>query len=124
MSLTNSKLSKLVALINTPHFVRTPFLISYLITFSLSLFVLVIYLRIQPAVPLFYSLARPTQHLVSKEWLFLIPALSGAISVTHLVLINIFEEYDQLIRLLFSWTTVAIQLVLAVAVIRSILIVL
>jgi hypothetical protein len=117
-------LSKLIALINTPQFVRTPFLVSYLITFSLSLFVLVIYLRIQPSVPLFYSLPRPTQHLVSKEMLFLIPALSGAISVSHLILINIFEEYDQLIRLLFSWTTVAIQLVLAIAVVRSIMIVL
>jgi hypothetical protein len=124
VTLKNTKLKKIFSLINTPQFVRTPFLISYLITFSLSLFVLVIYLRIQPTVPLFYSLARPTQHLVPKEWLFIVPALSGAISVSHLILINIFEEYDQLIRLLFSWTTVAIQIVLAVAVIRSILIVL
>jgi hypothetical protein len=107
-----------LALLSTPRFVRTPFLISYLCTFSLSLLTLVSYFRIQPQIPLFYSLARPAEHLAAKEWLFLIPAISGAISFIHLLLINVFHDYDRTLITLFSWTTVAIQVVLSLALIR------
>lgn len=123
MSVKKVKLKYLVSLLNTPRFIRTPFLISYLCTLSLSLLVLVAYFRIQPQVPLFYSLARPAEHLASKEWLFLIPAISGAISFIHLILINIFHEYDRLLIQLFSWTTVAVQIVLSLALIRILVII-
>ncbi len=105
-------------LLNTPRFVRNPFLISYLCTFSLSLLVLVMYFKIQPQVPLFYSLARPAEQLASKEWLFVIPAISGAISFIHLILLNSYLEYDRMILKLFSWSTVALQLVISLGLLR------
>src|SRR5687768_781612 len=123
MRLKPLRVRYLLSLLNTPRFVRTPFLISYLCTFSLSLMVLVSYFQVQPQVPLFYSLARPAQHLAAKEWLFLIPALSGAISFIHLLLINTFHEYDRTLITLFSWTTVAVQVVLSLALLRVLLII-
>ncbi len=123
MRLKPVRVRYILALLNTPRFVRTPFLISYLCTFSLSLGVLVSYFRIQPSIPLFYSLARPAEHLASKEWLFLIPALSGAISFIHLMVINIFHEYDRMLIVLFSWTTVAIQVILSLALLRILFII-
>ncbi len=116
-------LNSVLALLSTPRYVRVPFLISYLCTFTLTLFVLVFYFRVQPQVPLFYSLARPAEHLASKEWLFLIPAISGAISFIHLMIINLFHEYERLLIQLFSWSTVGIQIILSLALFRVLLII-
>ena len=76
------------------------------------------YFKIQPQVPLFYSLARPAEQLASKEWLFVIPAISGAISFIHLILLNSYLEYDRMILKLFSWSTVALQLVISLGLLR------
>gem|GEM_PF-426688 len=110
-------------LLNTPRFVRNPFLISYLCTFSLTLLVLVMYFKVQPQVPLFYSLARPAEQLAAKEWLFIIPAISGTISFTHLLLINSFLEYDRMILKLFSWSTVGLQVIITLGLLRILFII-
>lgn len=106
-----------------PHFVRTPFLLSFLIGLVLSLVSLIFYFRLQPVVPLFYSLALQTQQLAPKEWLFLFPSLSLGITIVHLFLLNIFREHSRLMLRLFSWVTLGIQVVLALSMIRIILIV-
>lgn len=106
-----------------PHFVRVPFLISFLIGLVLALVSLIFFFRLQPVIPVFYSLALQTQQLAPKEWLFLFPALSLGITFIHAVLINIFREHSRLMLRLFSWVTLGIQITLALSMIRIILIV-
>jgi len=84
---------------------------------------LVFFFRVQPQVPIFYSLARPSQHLAPKHWLFLFPALSAIISFSHLIIARVIKHADQLLMKLFAWTTFGIQLVLGLALLRIIVII-
>jgi hypothetical protein len=83
----------------------------------------IFFFRIQPQVPLFYSLARTSQHLTSKNWLFLLPALSLLISFSHLIIAKIIRHNDQLLMKLFAWTTVGTQLILGLALFRILIII-
>jgi len=117
------KVAELPVFIQPPAWVKTPFRFSYLITLGLILSVLIYYFRIQPIVPLYYSLAQPAQQLAPKEWLGLFPAISLLITVLHLGIVQKNKEYDHLLIQLFSWTTVVIQVLLALALFRIIMIV-
>ena len=101
-----------------PKYLKTPFLVSFLTVITMFLVTLIFFFRIQPQVPLFYSLARPSQHLTSKNWLFLLPVLSLFIGLTHLMIAKIAKHTDQLLMKLFAWTTVGIQLILGLALFR------
>lgn len=106
-----------------PYFIRTPFLLCYLLTLSSYLLVLVFYFRLQPVVPLFYSLAQDSQQLAHKNWIFLFPAMLTGITLGHLSLAHAFRTYDRLLLQLFSWTTLAVEVILMAAIIRIIAIV-
>ncbi len=106
-----------------PRLLKVPFLLSFLISSVLTLLVLVAYFRVQPQVPLFYTLARPSQQLVAKEWLFLFPILSFAISLVHLSIARWLYPQTRVIVQLFSWMTVAIQVTLALSLIRVLVII-
>lgn len=106
-----------------PRFARTPFLLSFLIGLVLALVSLIFYFRLQPVVPVFYSLPLQTQQLVVKEWIFFFPLFSLVISFLHLLIVNFFRDYSRLMLRLFSWVTLGIQVVLALSMIRIILIV-
>lgn len=106
-----------------PRHLRRPFLISFLLSALGTLFTLVVYFPLQPVVPLFYSLARPEQHLVAKEWIFLLPAISWVISLGHLSLAKLMRNADLILIKMFVWTTVVMQVVLTIALLRIILIV-
>ncbi len=88
-----------------------------LIIFGLSL---IFYPRLQPEIPLFYSLADANDQLVKKQWLFLLPSLSLAINVIHLILIRGLQKLDDLILALFAWSTVILEVVLLLIVLRII----
>ena len=106
-----------------PQYLKTPFLLSFLITTVMLLSTLIFFFRVQPQVPIFYSLARSSQHLAPKHWLFLFPALSLAISFSHFIIVKIIKHADQLLMQLFAWTTFGIQLVLGLALLRIIVII-
>lgn len=106
-----------------PRYLKTPFLVSFLTTTAMLLAMVVFFSRIQPQVPLFYSLARTSQHLTSKNWLFLLPALSLLISLSHFIIAKMIRHRDQLLMKLFAWTTVGIQLVLGLALFRILIII-
>jgi hypothetical protein len=107
----------------TPQSLRIPLLSLFLISSAQALIVLINYFRLQPVVPLFYSLARKDQYLVSKEWLFLFPALSLLITLTHWLILNSMKDYEPLLLKIFAWTTVGFQVILSLALVRIILIV-
>jgi hypothetical protein len=104
--------------IKIPKFIRQPFMISFLVTLVTLLLSLSVYFRIQPQIPLFYSLPNKQQHLTNKEWLFMFPALSAAINFTHILILGLLKKYDRLVLQLYAWSTVLIQIILALAIIR------
>lgn len=101
-----------------PKYIRQPFLISFLISLVAILLSLTIYFQIQPEIPLFYSLATKQQQLVNKEWLFIFPIFSMAISVFHILLLGLIRSYDRLVLQLYAWSTVLVQVILILAFIR------
>ncbi|HYD35377.1 MAG TPA: hypothetical protein VD999_04885 [Vitreimonas sp.] len=109
--------------LSLPAVVKTPMTLCGVLGLFLTLFTTASYIVLQPLVPLFYTLALPSQHLAPKEWLFLFPVLSVMMTVLHILLLKKFRYYDPLILWLFSWTTFGLQMVLTLAVIRSVLIV-
>lgn len=110
-------------LVFVPKYSRTTALISLLISLLMGLLVSVLYFRLQPEVPLFYSLPRASEHLVTKEWLFLLPSISVIITITHLIIMSFSQQVDTLLLKLFAWSTVAVQLLLFVSLVRIILII-
>jgi hypothetical protein len=108
---------------NLPSYLKTPFLISFLLSSVLSLSFLVLYFTIQPIVPLFYSLAEPQDFLAPKEFLVLFPLMSFTITFLHLYLIRFLKTYEKIIQQLFSWITVLIQILFALAFFRIITII-
>ncbi|NCN03579.1 MAG: hypothetical protein GW942_00725 [Candidatus Pacebacteria bacterium] len=106
-----------------PPLIKTPFLIVYLFTLISALTTLTFYFKTQPVVPIFYSLAEPTQHLAAKEWLFLFPLISMIISLLHTALIRLLNKSELLLLKLFAWTTVIIQTVLLLALLRIVYII-
>ena len=106
-----------------PRYLRRTFLLSLLIGLSMALATSALYFRIQPEVPLFYSLPRENQHLVAKEWLFLFPSLSLAITLIHISILTTAQHVEALLLKLFAWTTVGIQLILGTSLIRILLII-
>jgi hypothetical protein len=105
-----------------PKYLRTPFLISVLLSCLFSLVLLSTYFYLQPLVPLFYSLAQPNDYLVPKIWLATFPILSFVITLGHIFLIRYLFEHQRIIPLLFAWFTVVVQLLFALAFFRIILI--
>ena len=117
------KVTALPTFIQPPSWVKTPFRLSYLFTLAMTLAVLVLYFRIQPQIPLFYSLAQPAQQLAPKEWLWLFPVISVLITAIHLGVVQTYKNYNVLLIQLLSWTTVMIQLLLGLALLRITMIV-
>lgn len=107
----------------TPRHLKAPLLSIFLISSAQALLALINYFKLQPQIPLFYSLARKSQYLVNREWLFLFPALSFVISFGHLFLLKTLRQLEPLLLKLFAWTTVGFQVILSLALIRIILIV-
>ena len=102
--------------------VKLPLQISVAVTGLITISTTTFYFFAQPVLPIFYSLARPDQALVEKEWIFLFPALSLLITLTHIVCSSLFGSLNKLVLRLFAWMTVILQFCLALIVIRLIII--
>jgi len=94
---------------------KTPFKISWLITSLTALVSLVLYFRLPPQIPLFYSLALAEQQLAAKEWIFLFPVFSALVNGGHLLILKSIKNYEALIIKLFTGSTVLVQVVLLLA---------
>jgi len=97
--------------------------VNFLISFSLLIILLIFIWRLQPQVPLFYSLAQSEQQLAQKYWLFLIPGFSLTVSLLHTFIVIIFKKLDQLMLKLFARGTLLIQVLLSVVLLRILLII-
>ena len=101
-----------------PKILKTPFLISFLIGSLAVLLSLVFYFRVQPQIPIFYSLSDSEQQLAPKEWLFFFPVFSLLVSFLHLALLLLIKKYDGIILKFFAWSTAIVQVVLLLVMLR------
>lgn len=113
----------LITWLRPPKYLRPGWFISIIVVSVVFLISLVLFPQLPPVIPLFYSLAAPSQHVVSKNWIWLFPSLLLCITLLHLIIVRAAKDYQPLLLLLFTWTTVGVQIFLAITIIRSILLV-
>lgn len=106
-----------------PKYLKAPFQLSFLISSANALFLLISFFRLQPVVPIFYSLATANDFLAEKQWLILFPVLSFSITIGHLFLIRMLYRHEKIIPILFAWCTIAIQVILLFELMRIVFII-
>ena len=111
-------------LVRLPKYLKIPFLISFLSSLVISLSFLVLYFGLQPQVPLFYSLPEPANYLVNKQWLIIFPIFSFLVTLGHFYYLRTTHTHEKVIREVAAWSTVVIQLLIALAYFRIIFIIL
>ena len=106
-----------------PRSLKTPLLLIMLVTLVVALTSLVYYFRIQPVIPLFYTMIQAENQLVAKEWLFLFPIFSSIITMLHLTILAKLVDHEQVLVTLFTWSTFALQVLLLIAFFRILVII-
>ncbi len=106
-----------------PKYLKAPFQLLFLISSSNALFLLISFFKLQPVVPIFYSLADSSDYLVDKRWLILFPFVSFLITISHLFLIKLLYKHQKIIPILFAWCTVVVEILLFLELIRITLII-
>jgi hypothetical protein len=101
-----------------PENIYRPMAISFGITILLLLISTIYFIIAQPVIPIFYTLARPAQQLAPKVWLFLFPGLSLLFNVSHLIVVRLLKEQDEVLTTLLAWVGVAFQVLLSLALLR------
>lgn len=103
-----------------PRYLRTYFVASIFISCGLALLTTAAYFRSQPQLPIFYSLPEPNDYLADKQWIFVFPVLSTAITIVHLLLLPIMKDHHRMMNVLFAWLTVITQALCVLAAVRII----
>ncbi|MCA9369443.1 hypothetical protein KC721_04025, partial [Candidatus Woesebacteria bacterium] len=70
------------------------------------------YFILPPQIPLFYSLAQPTQQLVPKLFIGILPGIAVLFGTLNTILCIEMRRYDQLLLKLFAWFAVVISVVI------------
>lgn len=105
-----------------PQSVKTPLNISWVLFLLLLLISTIYFFLSQPQIPLNYTVARQEDQLVHKSFLFMFPAVSLTINIVHSLLIRVLKQYSNVLIKLFAGTTLGLQVLLAIAFIRIVLI--
>jgi len=105
-----------------PKVIQKTFMFSWLITIVILLISLIYYFIAQPQLPIFYSLARKSDQLLSKEFLFLFPTISFFMNLSHLFIIIFLKKYSVLMLKLFIATTTTLQIIFLLSLVRIVLI--
>lgn len=109
-------------LVKFPLFAKVPLIISFVIV-AILIATSTFYFSIsQPEIPLFYSLARPEQSLVSNKWIFLLPTIGLTIAGLHMFLLSILNEMSTALLKIFAWLTVVLEILILGILIRIVLI--
>jgi len=103
-----------------PKFLKTPLLISILVTFITSFVSVSFLLSVQPVIPLMYTLADSNQQLVAKQWLLVFPSASFIINFCHMMTLSMMKKYRKVLLQIFAWSTVLLQFLLLLSMIRII----
>lgn len=113
---------KLLKLDSIPKTIKTPVLVSWIVTTILIIITAIYYFISQPELPIFYSLARKSDQIVRKEFIFLFPLISLLMNIIHTVVIKIINKYSTLMLELFVFTTALLQIIFLLSLIRIVII--
>lgn len=101
----------------------TPFRLSLLVGLALIIMAGIGYWRLQPEIPIFYSLAQVSQQLAPKYWIWLFPFLSFLTTAINFSLIRKNSDLESILVAVISWTTVSWQLLLLLTCVRLLIII-
>jgi hypothetical protein len=99
-----------------------PLSISFIVAIILICLSLIVQPFLQPQIPLFYSLALPSQQLADKAWIFFFPIFSFLILMTHFLLILSLKKISLNLTKLFSWLTLIMLIALFIIFSRIVII--
>ncbi len=105
-----------------PKTVKTAVMFSWIVTTIILLIAVVYYITAQPELPIFYSLARKSDQLARKEFLFIFPSLSLILNTLNLTILKTLRDQATLMIKLFANTTMVLQFLLLIALVRIVLI--
>jgi hypothetical protein len=114
----------LTSVVEQPFQVRQPLMVSLIISSILTLICIVAYFVLPPQIPIFYSLPRSADQIAPKMWIILFPAFSLLVSLSHTILLGVFNSLDVMVLRVFGWMTAVLQLLLLSIVLRMIILVL
>ena len=109
--------------VRLPRYLRIPYLFSVLLSCFMTFSILAVYFHLQPLIPIFYSLADPTDFVVKKPWIFLFPIIAFAITFSHLALLPTILKHEKIVHQMFAWATVLVQAMFLIGALRIIFII-
>ncbi len=96
-----------------------PFMVAALVCTAICIGVSIFYYLVgQPSIPLLFTLARPSQQLVPKIWIFTIPTLSLVQNLVHLWVVRSISALSSTLGKVFALFTVSLQILLLIALLR------
>lgn len=105
-----------------PAKVQAPVTASWILFFLLLIISIIYFFLSQPELPLLYSVATKQDQLVPKIFLFIFPIISLLINILHFFIAKSLKNFSMILLELFVGTTIGLQLLLAFALIRIIII--
>jgi hypothetical protein len=105
-----------------PSEIRQTIALSWITTLLILITAVVYFFITQPELPIFYSLATSQDQLADKIFLFVFPLLSFGINFLHLFIFKILQQYSSVLLKLYAGTTLGLQVVLLLALVRIVLI--
>jgi len=106
-----------------PRYIQKTFQFSWGFNILILVMALLVYPRLQPVIPIFYSLASPSQQLAVKSWIFIYPALSFLFNLLHLIIIRLILHLEKTMIQLFAISTLVLQVLILLIIIRTIYII-
>lgn len=103
---------------SVPSSIKLPVQLLAFITLVSSFLSITFYFSIQPEIPLLYSLSQPEQQLVTKEWIFIFPAILLFITIVHSWILFKMTQVQELLTQLFSLTSIIIALLFLISQLR------
>ena len=74
----------------------------------------VFYFRLQPQIPIFYSLADLNSQLANKEMIFLLPAIGLGMWIAHLVIMRFNKSIDAFMWRLLAMVTLFLEILILI----------
>ena len=105
-----------------PKDIQKPITTSWIFFFVFLTTTIIYYFLAQPELPLFYTVANKEEQLAPKIFLFLFPAISVVITITHFFIARLLQRFSAVLLKLFLGTTLMLQILLGFALARIIFI--
>ena len=100
-----------------------PFILAFAAVALIIIETVFSFFRLQPVIPMFYSLTITEDRLVPKQFILIFPALALIILFIHIPLQSYLHKHDQFDSHIFSWATTFVELLLVVVYTRILLLV-